>query len=481
MRKLLPVKSKLISWLIVSVLVSLGVLLLNWWLGTDPVTNLVEFVPGMDGRPAVKSITDIVVRIGEFSRTFDGVPANITGGWPRFRGRESRNIATDAVSLADRWGPEGPEILWSVDLGEGHAAPAVLNGRVYVLDYDEEQKADALRCFSLEDGREIWRRWYTVHVKRNHGMSRTIPAVTERFVVTTGPRCHVMCVDAQSGDLLWGIDLEREYGTEVPLWYTGQCPLIDEAITVIAPGGSALLIGVDCATGEIVWETPNPHGWGMSHSSVMPMTLKGVKMYVYCALGGVAGVAARGDRRGEILWETDAWNPNVAVPSPVIFDDGRIFLTAGYGYGSMMLQVRDKNGIFNVEPLYRLTPKDGLACEQQTPVLYQGYLFGVLPKDAGDLRNQFVCFDPEGTMVWTSGKTNRFGLGPYLVADDKFYVLSDDGVLTMMQASTSEYIELGHASVLEGQDSWGPLALASGRMILRDSRRMVCIDISARE
>jgi outer membrane protein assembly factor BamB len=372
-------------------------------------------------------------------------------------------------------------LLWSVDLGEGHAAPSVLNGRVYILDYDEAQRADALRCFSLADGSELWRRWYTVPVKRNHGMSRTIPAVTDRFVVSIGPRCHVMCADARTGELLWGIDLEREYGTEVPLWYTGQCPLIDGSTAVIAPGGSALLIGVDCATGEVVWETPNHHAWGMSHSSVMPMTLQGVRMYVYCALGGVAGVAADGDRRGEVLWETDAWNPNVAAPSPVVFEDGRIFLTAGYGYGSAMLQVLNEEGFFEVETLYRYSPKEGLACEQQTPLLYRGYLYGVLPKDAGDLRNQFVCYDPEGSMVWTSGKTNRFGLGPFLVADEKFYVLNDEGVLTMLEASTREYIELGRAQVLNGQDSWGPIALAGERMLLRDSRRMVCIDMGGRD
>ena len=257
-------------------------------------------------------------------------------------------------------------------------------------------------------------------------------------------------------------------------------PLIDGSTAVIAPGGRTLLIGVDCATGEVVWETPNPHGWQMSHSSVMPMTLNGLRMYVYCALGGVVGVAAEGDIKGQVLWETDSWSPNVAAPSPVIFDDGRIFLTAGYGYGSAMLQVRETDGSYAVETLYRLSPKEGLACEQQTPFLYQGYLFGVLPKDAGDLRNQFVCYDPEGSMTWTSGKTKRFGLGPFLAADDKFYVLSDDGVLTMLEASTREYLELDRARILDGQDSWGPIALAGGRMLLRDSRRMVCIDVSQR-
>ena len=42
-------------------------------------------------------------------------------------------------------------------------------------------ESDVLRCLSLADGREIWRRWYRTGAKRNHGVSRTVPAVTERL------------------------------------------------------------------------------------------------------------------------------------------------------------------------------------------------------------------------------------------------------------------------------------------------------------
>jgi outer membrane protein assembly factor BamB len=60
---------------------------------------------------------------------------------------------------------------------------------------------------------------------------------------------------------------------------------------------------------------------------------------------------------------------------------------------------------------------------------------------------------------------------------DKFFILSDDGVLTMIKASTKEFIQLGQAKILDGQDAWGPLALANGRLLARDSRRLVCVDL----
>ena len=68
------------------------------------------------------------------------------------------------------------------------------------MDYDREKKQDAVRCLSLADGKEIWRYSYPVAVKRNHGMSRTMPAVTDKYVVGHGPKCHVACLDATAAN-----------------------------------------------------------------------------------------------------------------------------------------------------------------------------------------------------------------------------------------------------------------------------------------
>ena len=97
------------------------------------------------------------------------------------------------------------------------------------------------------------------------------------------------------------------------------------------------------------------------------------------------------------------------------------------------------------------------------------------------MRNQFVCYHPDDPkkLVWSSGKTTRFGLGPYIVADDKFYILSDEGDLTMLNARVNKYEQLGFAKILDGHDAWGPLAIVDGRLLARDSRRMVCVDLRA--
>jgi outer membrane protein assembly factor BamB len=143
----------------------------------------------------------------------------------------------------------------------------------------------------------------------------------------------------------------------------------------------------------------------------------------------------------------------------------------------MMLQVTKDGESFTVKSLYTLTPRDGLACEQQTPILYRGHLFGILPKDAGALRNQFACFHPDGRVIWSSGKTRRYGLGSFIIVDDKILIMNDDGVLTFIEASLTSFEELARTDVLDGRDAWGPMAFTNGLLLVRDSRRLVCLDL----
>lgn len=447
----------------------------------DPVPDLVEHVPGTDGAPPDRPPSP-PVRIGQYREVFDGVPSAISASWPGFRGALRDNTNRESVPLATP-GPDWPadRILWSVDdLGEGYAGAAVADGRVYVLDYDEDRQADSLRCFSLDDGREIWRRWYVVRMKRNHGFSRTVPAVSGRHVVTIGPNCHVMCCDAVTGDLRWGIDLVLEHGAVVPDWYAGQCPLVDGAQAVMAVGGpETLMMGVDLATGRVAWRTPNPDGLAMSHSSIVVAAIAGARTYVYAAIGGIVGVSAEPASRGKLLWSSAAFDATVIAPSPVPLGDDRVFVTAGYGAGSIMLRVSRAGAAFDVEVLHRYLAAEGFSCEQQTPIAYRGALFGILPQAAGTKREELACWDPDGRRyLWSSGPTARFGqYGPYLLADGTLVVLAEDGTLTLVEASTERFLPLGSARILEGPDAWGPMALVAGRLIARDTHRMVCVDL----
>lgn len=458
-----------------------------WWIFAEPSYEVVLRVPGQDNRPPVKAVSDSVF-IGENFDSLGVFDEAIEGSWPRFRGSEIDNISRDPVPLAESWDTSGPPVVWQTDLGEGYAGPAVLNGRVYILDYNEKRKADILRCFSLKSGTELWRRWYNVEFKRNHGYSRTIPTVTGKYVVTMGPRSHVMCLDPVTGDLHWTLDLEKEFGIPgsakgkiTPEFYNGQCPLIDNDIAIFAPGGKALMVAVDCSSGEIVWTTPNPDSLRMSHTSIIPMNINGKKMYVYNALGGVAGVSAEGRDKGSILWKTSDWNPSIVVASPLYLGNGEIAVFGSYGAGVAKIKVTmDENG-YKATVTEKHKSSEGLAAEQHTPIFRDDHIWVVLPENAGMLKKQLACFHKNDlkTPVWSSGKENRFGkgMGPYIIRENKLFLLDDDGNLFLFIIDTNTAKLVSHKKVMDAIEAWAPMALAGQYLILRDAHHMLCLDV----
>lgn len=417
----------------------------------------------------------------------DGEPADIPGSWPQFRGADRSGVATYGQPLARSWPEGGPPVLWRTEVGEGYAGPAIHGGRVYLLDYDRDAQENALRCLSLADGREFWRYTFAVRVKRNHGMSRTVVAVGGGYVVGIGPLCNVRCLDAETGELAWAMDMVRQYGTTVPPWYTGQCPLIDGDRVILAPGADPFMMAVELSSGEVLWRTPNPGGWAMTHSSIVPAEFGGVRQYVYCGSRGVLSVAADD---GRLLWRWDGWRIAIATsPSPVVVGEDRLLFTGDYGAGSQMIRVTaeaedDAGGetdifaeappkTFTVEKLWEL-PSKQFACKQQTPVLRQGLLYTVRPD------GRVVCADAEGSVLWASEAAVSTGWAPFMFVDDIFLALSDEtGELIAAEADRAGFLEIARAKVIDGQEAWAPMAFAGGRLIVRDMHEMVCLDLRA--
>ena len=411
--------------------------------------------------------------------TGTGTPSTVTATWSQFRGDNHDAISTESVALRRDWSDDQPPpTLWGLSLGEGYAGFVVRNGRVYIMDYDEANQRDALRCLSLDDGEEIWRYSYPVQIKKNHGMSRTIPAVTDQYCVSIGPKCHVLCVDAVTGEEKWFIDLRHVYGTVEPDWYAGQCPIIvtlpdgAKPSAIIAPVGSdVLMVALDCETGEEVWRTPNPFGWNMTHTSIAPMELDGQQTFVYLGDDGLAGVRAAD---GEILWSLTGWKTALATcPSPVILSENRIFFSGGYNRGSAMVQVLfdSQTEKYRADMLFEL-PDTIFDSEQQTPIYYDGHIFGLRQRG-----KQFVCLDVSGRVVWESGRTQQFGSGPYIVADGMILIVDDEGVLSGIRAASSGYHKYFEVGIMEDYACWAPIALVEGRLLLRDQKSMKCIDL----
>lgn len=475
--------------------------MLKAWLGTGSKVDVAMSIHQMDD-PAGREAKDAIARANrlvesaEIHETFDGQPADLPGEWARFRGPNFDAIVTEDVKLAHSFPAGGPRKIWELEVGLGYSGPTVHKGRVFLLDYDDNYKHEILRCFSLADGKEIWRTGYYIEIDNNHGQTRTVPAVTDKYTATFGSYCVLMCVDTDTGKPRWVMDLSSkkgDYACKIPMWHAGQCPMIDDGKVIAAPASkNALMIAVDCESGKVKWTTPNTPGWRQSHSSILPMTVAGTRMYVYAAVGGVVGVAADGDKAGEILWSTGDWSSSVLMPTPVPVGDDRIFVTSGYDGGSAVIRIKNDGDGFGTETVYnfrgkKLAPKC-FSCYQQTPIFHQGRLFGIQSNSGKQHRMEFVCVDPNvpgGRIVWASGqevvltaKKKREAWGPWILADGKFYVFGDSGLMAVFGADTGSCRLLGTTQLWEhGHECWGPPAIAGGFLLMRDISRLACFDV----
>jgi outer membrane protein assembly factor BamB len=398
------------------------------------------------------------------------------GDWPQFRGPDRTDISSE-TGLYRTWPAGGPKVLWKTPVCEGYAGAAIKDGRVYVIDYNSEKKENLIRCLSLADGKDLWQWSYAVEIRPNHGITRTVPAVGKNLVFCLDPKCRFHALDAKTGKLVWQKNLIQEYKATIPGWYAGQNPLLDGDRVILATGGDALAIAFDQATGKEIWRTPNPGKELMSHSSLMPATIGGVKQYLYLTMKNLMGIAAAD---GQQLWSVPFTAKMVAVPSPVFIGDGRIFVTSGYEAGSAMYQVEKGPSGFAAKKLYSLTSVQ-FSAETHTPILFQNHLFAISSKSKG----RFTCLGLDGNVVWQSpvvsgnaDASRTFGLGGFLMADGMFYILDgNSGMLRLVEANTKEYKELASAQILSNEDVWGPLALSDGKLIIRDMSQMVCLQV----
>ena len=451
-------------------------------------------------------VPDVIPLTPEQVSVGPGQPADSTASHPAFRGADGGNVRHDDVPLARSWPDGGPPILWHTELGLGHSGFAVHKGRVFIQDYDEEGRRDMVRCLSLDDGQEIWHNAYDCDFAPNHGFTRATPSVTDRHVVALGPTAVLMCLDLETGQRRWALNLPEEFRAVVPGWWSAQSPIIDDDAVIVAIGGhgrditerGVLMAAFSLEPGpdgrpKTLWTTPNRRGdlaWNMTHASISRCLLDGRLTYVYPFDRGVAAVWAD---TGVKAWDSTLWQVNTATVTHVIdCGDNRLFCAGGYRSGAVMLQIEvdgshpDGSPRHVARELWRLrATARGYGAEQHNPMLIDGILYGVNTSNG-----QMVALSlDDGRQLWNSGREHRYGLGPYLVANGLTLAMDPDGRLDLAEMTPDGYQVLAshqftrHLASVDVDDklhnAWATMTLVDGRLLVRDQTLAFCLDVSA--
>jgi len=381
--------------------------------------------------------------------------------WTDFRGPHRDGIYTQTAIRTD-WPATGLEPLWSQPVGGGYASFVVADGRAFTIEQRRDQEVVA--AYDLDTGAERWTHAWFAHFRETMGGPgpRATPTWHDGRVYALGATGRLVGLDAATGAVVWERDILADAGARNLPWAMSGAPLVVDDLVVVQPGGSRgwSVAAYDRRTGDVAWHVLNDV---QSYTSPMLATLGGVRQIVVVTAERAAGLRPAD---GTLLWEYP-WTvrvvPNIA--QPLVASDTRLFLSAGYGKGAALVELTPDGDRFRAATVWetnRMKNRFG------SSVLIDGYIYGL---DESIL----ACIDAAtGELMWKGG---RYGYGQLLAAGEHLLVLTERGELVLVRATPTGHEEVAGFRAIEGK-TWNVPAMAGGRILVRNARQMAAFDLS---
>ncbi len=415
--------------------------------------------------------------------------------WPQYLG-PGRNSTSPQKGILRTWPEKGPEVLWTASLGIGYGGPVGRDGKVYLLDRDD-QVGDMLKCFDLSTGKELWNFAYNAPGSVMFPGSRSVPVLDGNYIYTCGPYGDLYCIDINTHKPVWNKNVWKDFGgEEIPKWAITQCPLVYGDLLILASQApQAGVVAYEKLTGKVKWSTPSLGAVGYVTPEIVKVSGEDHVVMITASAGGGYGRAGSGGkvvgidpRTGKILWEYANWQCRIPVPGAIDAGDGRMLITGGYEAGAAMIKVEKKaDGTYGVTELYK---NADFGAHTQPPVLYNGFFYAQYTTN--ERKDGLVCMSIDGQIKWKTGKSPAFDKGGMIIADG--LLLSTDGSnnLYLIEPDPSAFKMIASAGLLKeggtGDDpmasrvggstqNWAPIALIDGRLLIRDQSRLLCVKV----
>ena len=386
--------------------------------------------------------------------------------WPQWRGDSRRDHSPDKGLLA-QWPQEGPKQVWSFNnAGSGYAGFAIAKDSLFTMGLRDGM--EFLIAVNASTGKELWSSSAGQKYPNGWGDGpRMTPTVDGDRVFAIGGQGLLICVEAKNGKLIWSKNLVTDLGGQLQDWGYTESPLVVGDIVICTPGGpQGTLAGLDKSSGAVRWRTSGLTDKAQ-YSSPILIQHEGQPQVVQLVMNRFFGVSPKD---GSVLWKKDFPGRVAVIPTP-IYEDGIVYVTAGYGVGCEAVRLGTNNSI---APLYSnkvmKNHHGGVVC-------VDGYLYGH-SDGAG-----WVCQELKtGKEIWSH---KGFGKGSVTYADGKLICLDErNGDVALVEASTQGWKELSRFKLapLSSKRSpqggiWPHPVVVNGRLYLRDQELIHCFNV----
>jgi outer membrane protein assembly factor BamB len=246
-------------------------------------------------------------------------------------------------------------------------------------------------------------------------------------------------------------------GAKIPGWGIAASPLVLDDVVIVAAAGT--LAAYELATGKPRWTGPTG---GASYSSPQLVTIGGVPQVVLLNANGAISISPTDGNR---LWE-HAW-PGVPIVQPNLADNGDILIAVSDSSGTRRITVANgANG---------WTAAERWTSEELNPffndfVVHDGHAFGFNG-------SSLACIDlADGKRKWKGG---GYGNGQVILVADQnmLLVLSEQGELALVKASTDQFTEVARFNAIKGK-TWNHPVLVGDVLLVRNGEEMAAFQMS---
>lgn len=397
------------------------------------------------------------------------VAVSVRADWPGWRGaqRDGHTRESFPASL-----PSNARASWKLSIGHGYSAPVVSGETLVYLD--EQEGSETAHAVDRKTGAERWKTAFarTWSDEFEPG-PRCTPLIDGDRVYVQSAQGTFACLALADGRRLWGLDFKdlgmrwitergSNIGASVRRGHTGS-PVIDGKrifLQTSATGGKSI-VALDKETGTPLWQALDDH---TSYSSPIVATLAGRRQFVTATANGLLGLDVA---TGGILWRTPfQTGANRNVLTPIAVGDDVIFASHTTGLRCQRIAA-EGSAQKSTERWFNRQLRINLP----TPVVAGTHLFGV-----GASRD-FVCVDLDsGTTRWSEG---GFGEVASVITDGKrLLVQMDTGEVRLIEAKTDAYHESGRFQAC-GKTFTHP-AWSDGILYVRDPQSLTAWPLATR-
>ena len=380
--------------------------------------------------------------------------------WPQWRGPNRDGISKE-TGILKSWPEGGPKVLWSAPSGDGYSGISVTNGKLYTM-YGQGSDEIAI-CLDAASGAELWRfKMGSKYTNQwGHG-PRATPTVDGNLVFVLSGKGKLFALNATKGTEVWGHDLHNEYGGKIPTWGVSTSPLVEGNMLIVDVGGKDGhgLVAFNKKDGKVIWKSNS----GIpGYSAPIAVTVNGTRQILSFAGKALVSVSPKdGKQYWHYSWVT-SYDVNAATP--VFIKPDKVFISSGNNKGAAVLKMKAANGTVEVEALWKSRIMRNFF---SSSILVGDHLYGF---DEGTLRCVNVNTHES---KWAK---RGFSKGSLMYADGHLIVLSEKGLLVLVEATPEAFVQKASAQVLKGR-CWTVPTLVNGMLYVRNQKDMLCLDLS---